>query len=284
MLRQTTEQPRLSRMLPELRNTNAILTGASHGIGPTIGRVLAQAGVNLVLAARSGDELERVAAQLMPLGVKAVAIPVDLAQGGDCDRLVRAAEEALGPIDILVNNAGIGGGGSFIALEPTQIERVIALNLEAPLRLTRSLLPGMVERERGHIVSVASLGGKVGFPYSGVYGATKAGLLTWNTALHVELTGTGVSASAVTPGYVSDVGMHAIKKRRAPWYLGEVKPEAVAQAVLRVLRTGELEVVVTQVPFRPIHLTYVLSPRALVWLMRRMGFAKYAQKSYVHKP
>lgn len=271
-------------MLPDLRNTNAILTGASHGIGPTIGRALAQAGVNLVLAARSGDELESVAAQLMPLGVKAVAIPVDLAQAADRERLVRAAEDALGPIDILVNNAGIGGGGPFIDLEPTRIERVLALNLEAPMCLTRSLLPGMVARGGGHIVSIASLGGKMGFPNSSVYGATKAGLLTWNAALHVELTGTGVSASAVTPGYVADVGMYAVKGRRAPWYLGEVKPEAVAQAALRVLRTGELEVVVTRVPFRPIHLAYVLSPRALVWLMRRMGFAKYAQKTHVHKP
>jgi short-subunit dehydrogenase len=142
----------------------AIVTGASHGIGPLIARALAKEGINLVLAARSASELEEVAADIRTTGVEVLAVPTDVTDREARSALVTTAERTFGAIDILVNNAGGDPQRAFHHYTADEIEAIILLNLTAPVELARLLLPGMVARKQGHIVNISSLGGRIGSP------------------------------------------------------------------------------------------------------------------------
>ncbi len=181
--------------MKELRGKNALLTGGSRGIGLFIGRALAAEGVNLALAARSADPLRRAARELSAMGVRAMALPADVTDESSRRVLIERTEAELGSIDLLVNNAGIDQWILFARQKQEDIRRIIEVNLLAPLFLTRLVLPGMLERGRGHIVTISSLGGKKGAPYEASYAASKAGLIEWTNALRLELEGSGVGAS-----------------------------------------------------------------------------------------
>lgn len=267
-------------MIPQLRGANAILTGGSQGLGPLIARELARAGVNLALAARSADKLKAVADEVAQLGVAVVAIPTDLTREADRAQLIRRAEDALGPIDILINNAGLMDNGAFVRKTPAAIEAMVTTNLTAPLLLTRAVLPGMLERRRGHIVNLSSTAGGGFTSYTGTYAATKAALRSWNTALRVELEGTGVSTSAVLPGYVTEVGVFAVLNARAHWLFGTIKPEAVARGVLRSLQRDEIEAVVNPMPMRPLFMLFALSPALAIAIGRALGVLKSWKQLY----
>ena len=261
--------------MKELRNKNAVLTGASRGIGPYIARALAEEGVNLALAARSALELEAVAAELAALGARAVAIPADVSDDAARRSLLQQAEAQLGPVDILVNNAGIEQVYSFAKQAPEEIARIINTNLVGSLLLTRQALPGMLERRRGHIVTIASLAGKRGMAYIATYSATKAGLIEWTGALRAELEGTGVSASVICPGFVADAGMFAGYGRKAPRLAGTVPPARVAQAVVRAIRNDRGEVIVSPSPIRPLLALNTAAPGLGAAIVRRMGVVRF---------
>ena len=161
----------------DLRGANAILTGGSRGIGPHIARALAREGVNIALAARDEQRLDAVRAEVEQLGVRALSVPTDVRLPEDRARLVDRASSELGPIDLLVNNAGVEPTSEFVRLDPTAIEETISINLTACVLLMRMVLPGMVERHRGHVVNMSSVAGKVAVPYDSVYSATKFALV-----------------------------------------------------------------------------------------------------------
>jgi short-subunit dehydrogenase len=267
-------------LIPQLRGANAILTGGSQGLGALMARELALAGVNLALAARSADKLKAVADEVASLGLAVVAIPADLTREADRQQLVQRAEDALGPVDILINNAGIMDNGAFVRKTPAEIEAMITTNITAPLLLTRAVLPGMLERRRGHIVNISSTAGGGFSSYTGVYAATKAALRSWHTALRVELEGTGVSTSVILPGYVTEVGVFAVLNAHPHWLFGTVKPEAVAQAVMRSLHRDEIEIVVNPLPIRPLFMLYALSPRLAIALGHVLGVVKSWKQLY----
>ena len=125
----------------------AIVTGASHGIGPFIVRALAKEGMNLVLAARSGNELDQVAsaADIGAAGVQVLTVPTDVTQRDARSALVSAAERTFGSVDVLVNNAGGDLQREFHRYTVGEVEALIALNLTGPIELTRLLLPGMLQ-------------------------------------------------------------------------------------------------------------------------------------------
>lgn len=245
-----------------------------------IARDLAQAGVNLALAARSAEKLQTVADEIASLGVRAAAFPADLTQDADRQRLVQDVEASLGPIDILINNAGVEMNSRFVRKTPAEIEQIIVTNVIAPMQLTRAVLPGMLERRRGHIITMSSLAGKLGVPYGSVYGASKAAVFAWSAALRVELEGTGVSVSVVAPGYVSEVGIFAGHKTRAPRLLGESRPDDVVRGVRRALERDLAEVIVNPRPFWPIHVLYVIAPNLVVATMRRIGMLRFFERTY----
>jgi uncharacterized protein len=175
----------------------ALITGASAGIGEEFARQLAGRGYDLILVARRRDRLEQLAEQL-PTTAHVV----------ECDLVTQAAElprkvEKLDvDVDLLVNNAGFGLRGRFLDGPEGRDAEMVRVNCEAVVVLTRAFLPGMIERGRGGIVTVASTAGAQPLPYEATYGATKAFATNFTEALHMELRGTGVKALAVNPGPV----------------------------------------------------------------------------------
>lgn len=260
----------------ELDGSTALVTGASRGLGRHIARALAAAGTTLGLTARSPDELEEAARGLRKEhGVPAVAMPADLTVRSELRALARRAEGALDGVDVLVNNAGVTAPYPFHLRDPDDIVRAVELNLLAPMLLARHLVPGMVERGRGHVVNISSLAGKAGPPYEEVYGATKAGLIGFTESLRGEYRGSGVSASVICPGYVTGTGMYADAVRetgvRAPRRAGRATPAGVASAVVRAVREDRPELVVNSVPVRPLTVLSEASPRLGEWLARKLG-------------
>ncbi len=235
--------------MKDLKGKTAVVTGASRGLGPYIARALAGEGMHLVLAARSASELEDVAASLRAGGAQAIAVPANVAAAADREALVAAAGREFGAVDVLVNNAGIERTYPYHLIDPVDIEHIIAVNLTAPMLLTRSVLPGMLERRRGHVVNVSSIAGKVGPPYNEPYAATKAGLIGFTESLRAECHGTGVSASVVCPGFVAEAGMFETSRRehpvQLPRLLGATTPAAVARAVVRVIKRDLPEALVS---------------------------------------
>ncbi|MBW1685397.1 MAG: SDR family NAD(P)-dependent oxidoreductase [Deltaproteobacteria bacterium] len=254
------------------------MTGGSRGLGPYIARALAGEGAKLTLTARSAASLREVAEELAGKATRVHSITADVCDDGARRKLLEEAEAVLGPIDILVNNAGIEQIVSYTDLPPDRIEAMIDTNLVAPLILSRLVLERMIERGRGHVVMMSSLGGKKGSPYSATYAATKAGLIAWTSGLRIELQGTGVSASVICPGFVSEAGMFAERSQQAPRVLGTSTPEAVAQAVVRAIQRDVGEIIVNPGPVRLGLVFEHLSPGLARWALEKAGVYEYYRR------
>jgi short-subunit dehydrogenase len=196
-----------------------LVTGAAGGIGRAAATALEAAGARVVAVDRA---------------------EADLAEPGAAARLAAKA----GEIDVLVNNAGVGLHGRVADLDAEELRRVLTVDLEAPIELTRALLPGMLARGRGHVVNVGSIVGLVGRPNEAVYAAGKAGLAIFTESLRSELRGTGVSASLIVPAVVetrffAERGVPYGRNRPRP-----VRPERIAGAIVDAIRRDRARVVV----------------------------------------
>jgi short-subunit dehydrogenase len=175
---------------------NVLVTGASSGIGAATARAFAARGDTVGICARREDRLAEVLADLH--GGRSWA--VDLADLGGIEAFAAKADDELGGVDVLVNNAGIPKRRRATTMSPDDAESVMAINYFAPVRLTLALLPRMIERARGDIVNVSSMGVHLVAFGVGAYAASKAALELFTEALYVELPGTGVRAHLVVPG------------------------------------------------------------------------------------
>jgi short-subunit dehydrogenase len=261
--------------MKNLRGKNAIVTGASAGLGVEIARALAARGVNLALAARRVEPVAALAAELTQTGVKTVAVQADVNNAEDRERLVAAAEQALGPTDILINNAGVEVPSRFTHLADADLAEMMNTNVVARMRLARLVLPGMLARRRGHIVNHGSMSGKVPVAGSSVYSASNAAIGMWSRSLREELAGTGVSVSVVCAIYVTEVGVYAWKNMKAPFILREVTPRQVVGAFMTALERDRGEVLVAQLPIRPLLALAALSPWLESWILRTFGARKF---------
>lgn len=267
--------------MEQLRGTTAIVTGASRGIGVYIARALAKEGVNLALAARSVDDLEHVRTEMLGFGVKAVAIECDVAKPDHRARLVKEAEEQLGPIDILVNNAGIERVARFDTTPEDWFTEILEINLHAPIQLTRAVVPGMLARGRGHVVNISSGAGKVGVAYGSSYSASKHGLVGFTHALRCEYQGKPVGFSVVCPAFVTDAGMYDRWEKggiKAPKIAGSCKPEKVASVVINCIKKDKAEVLVNTPPIRPLVVLANIAPGFLPTMMTRLGYTKVFER------
>jgi short-subunit dehydrogenase len=232
---------------------NAIVTGASHGIGQYIARALAARRMNLLLVARSEAELVRLANELRTRDTNVAVAAIDLGCRQAADQVAEAAAAELGTVDVLVNNAAIEPQIRFHVLAPDEIEYVLQVDLISPLLLSRLLLPGMLERGYGRIVSISSLAGHTSFPYTEAYAAAKDGLTAFSRVLHSDYRNTGVSATSLILGPVKDTGV-SIRTLAETGLTAStafsVKPEKVAAATLRAIDKRKAEIVVNRGPGR----------------------------------
>lgn len=194
------EQRRTDALERVLGNEVIIVTGASSGIGAATAKELAHYGAQVVLAARREAELAKQVDEITGAGNRAVAIPTDISDSAQITRLVEQVVERFGRVDVLVNNAGVGWQVPFADESVERIDHMINVNFRGAILATRAVLPGMLERRHGAIISVASVAGHIAI--SSMYSATKFGLRGFMLSLRRELQGTGVTASVVSPGYI----------------------------------------------------------------------------------
>jgi short-subunit dehydrogenase len=186
--------------MAEFRET-VLVTGASGGIGAELARVFAKHGSALVLSARSVDKLEQLAQELREKHGTAVrVIAADLASATGVARLVERLTQEGVPVDVLVNNAGYAGYGAFAETEWDDKAGMLQLNVVSLTELTQRLLPGMLVRQRGGVLNIASTAAFQPGPLMAVYYATKAYVLSFSEALAEEVRGSGVHVTALCPG------------------------------------------------------------------------------------
>ena len=219
----------------DLHDKTALVTGASGGLGDAIARALHGRGATVGVSARRTELLEKLAGEL---GDRIRVLPADLSEADDVRRL---ADQA-GAVDVLVANAGIPGTGQLEEYTPEQIDRVLDVNLRSAVHLTNALLPGMLERRRGHLVYISSMSGKVASPAASLYNATKFGLRGFSLALHEDLRGSGVGCTTVFPGFIQDAGMWADAELKTPPGSGIRRPVDVADAVLKAIDKNPHEI------------------------------------------
>jgi uncharacterized protein len=186
----------------DLTDRHVVITGASRGIGAALADEFAHRGARLTLVARSVPALEQVAAR-----TGALVHAADLAEAEQVQGLIARIEAEGGPVDVLVNNAGIDLTGAFTEMAFDDIDRMVRLNAIAVADLTRQVLPGMVERGRGHVVQMSSLAGAGTFPGISVYGATKAFVTHMTAGIRLEMKGLPVGLTVVETGLVTPTDM-----------------------------------------------------------------------------
>jgi short-subunit dehydrogenase len=221
----------------ELRGAVCLVTGASSGIGRATALRLARGGSRVVLLGRDQPALDEVAAK-----TTGTVVVADLADPSEVERAAAESLAVAGRVDVLINNAGEGWAGKFADINPLRAELLVRTNLLAPIRLTRALIPGMLERKSGYIVNVASIAGHVGVRGEVVYAATKAGLIGFSESLRYELAGTGVGVTVVSPGVVRTAFFERAGRpytRRFPRLLD---PDRVARAIVRAIQRNKAQV------------------------------------------
>ena len=189
----------------KLKNQNALVTGASRGIGEAIARALAAEGASVAITGRSKAELEVLQKEFSGAGIRCESIVADLTEKGAVEMIWNQATKALGPIDILVNNAGIGSSAKPMAMveyDDAFWDTLLYVNLTVPYLFSKKALPGMMARKYGRIIMTASVNSKVGLPHGAAYAASKHGLLGLVRTLAIETAKEGITVNAICPGPV----------------------------------------------------------------------------------
>ena len=174
-----------------------VITGAGRGMGVDIAKAALAAGHAVVASGRNTDRVSKVLGESNDL----LAVKLDVTSRGDAEAAVRAAVDRFGRIDVLVNNAASFYAGFFEELTPEQMERQLAASLIGPMNVTRAVLPVMRKQRSGHIISISSSAGLVGFEFCTAYAASKFGLEGWMESLQAEVAPFGINTTIVNPGF-----------------------------------------------------------------------------------
>ncbi len=187
----------------KLAGARVLLTGASSGIGAALAPMLAEQGANIGIVARREDRLEEVLQRCRAHDPEAQMWVCDLADPEAAEALADEAEVALDGVDVLINNAAIPKRRRVTDLTVEDFQETMRVNLESPVRMTLRLLPGMLERGRGSIVNVSSMGGRLGITHETAYCAAKFGLCGWSEALALDLWDTPIEVRLIQPGPIA---------------------------------------------------------------------------------
>lgn len=187
----------------DLKNKNALITGAGKGIGKAVAIALAKEGVNLILVSRTQSDIDQLAKETADLGVKTIAISADVADINSINNAVEKALNEFKTIDILINSAGIASFGKFMELEPEAFERIIQVNLMGTYYTTRAVIPNMIERQTGDIINISSTAGLNGNALTSAYSASKFAVLGLTDSLLQEMRKHNIRVTALTPSTVA---------------------------------------------------------------------------------
>lgn len=214
-----------------MAESTAVVTGASRGIGLAIAQALRARGLKVLMVARSREKLQAEAAR-----IGGTAFAADVAEPLEVGRLVEFSRHELGDSpDVLVNAAGTFAVAAFAETTIESFDRMLAANLRAPFVVTRSFLPGMIARARGHVVSVGSIAGRQAFAGNAAYAASKYGLRGLHEVLDIELRGSGVRATLIEPAATDTSLWDAVDRAQMPGLPERsqmMSPEAVANGVI----------------------------------------------------
>ncbi len=252
-----------------------LITGASSSIGEATARVFAKRGPHVVLAARREGRLRLVAQELEARGLSASIEVVDLADPLQTAELVPRVEARLGRLDVLVNNAGFGAQRLHEQLPDADVARMFAVNVLAPMALSRAAIP-IMRRSGGAIINVASVGGVIAHPLNVAYCATKHALVGFSRSLNLELRGSGVRVCAVCPaGTRTEFFTVAEHDLPFPEWFGKflASPETVARSILRAVGSNH-DLIFPSWSARSMYLLDRLFPfltrRANIWYRNRV--------------
>lgn len=240
----------------------AVITGASSGIGQALARKLAQRGYDLVLIARRTDRLEQLRQELA--GHRQVRVLTADLSAADVPPALPAALASLPPVEVLINNAGSGCYAPFLEIPPQEAQRLLRLNFESPVAITRLVLPSMIQRRRGHVINVCSMSTKMGPWGHSLYSASKSALVSFTQCLACEYERSGLHFSYVNPGIVDTEFFHrpnmAALWRSVQHYA--ISPQYVAERIVRLLDHPRLELCIPR-HYRIVDWIQAISPRLL---------------------
>jgi len=228
-----------------LKNSVAIITGASKGIGRSVAIALSREGVNVVLAARSPELLSMIQKEIIEAGGKAISIPTDVTSENSVQNLIIETQKRLGKIDILINNAGVGIFSNVVDLKMQDYEAMMDVNLKGVFLCSRAVLPAMIKQQKGEIINIASLAGKNSFAGGSVYSATKWGLIGFSRSMMLEVREHNIRVVTISPG---SVNTHFADKNKEESQI--IQPEDVAETVIFAL-TMPNRVNVSEIDIRP---------------------------------
>jgi 3-oxoacyl-[acyl-carrier protein] reductase len=220
----------------DLEGKTALVTGATGGIGAAIAKALHKAGATVAVSGTRAQVLEELKGQLG--GERVHVLPCNLSDAADVEKLIPAAEAAMGGLDILVNNAGITRDGLAMRMKDEDWQAVIDVNLTASFRLCRAAMRGMMKKRHGRIVNITSVVGVTGNPGQANYVASKAGIIGLTKSLAQELAARNVTVNAVAPGFIATPMTDVLNDKQKETILGRVPagklgtPEDIAAAVL----------------------------------------------------
>ena len=218
-----------------LTGKTALITGASGGIGAAIAKALHDAGATIAISGTRIEVLEKVKAEV---GERVSIIPCNLSKPEEVEKLIPAAEAAMGGLDILVNNAGITKDGLAMRMKDEDWQSVIDVNLTANFRLSRAAMRGMMKKRWGRIINITSIVGVTGNPGQANYVASKAGLIGLTKSLAQELAARNLTVNCVAPGFVATPMTDALNEKQREAILSRIpagrmgSPADIAAAVL----------------------------------------------------
>ncbi|MBB3007673.1 2-hydroxycyclohexanecarboxyl-CoA dehydrogenase [Cupriavidus alkaliphilus] len=216
-----------------LEGKTVIVTGGGGGIGGATCLRFARAGAAVGVLDLNPEAGERVAAQIRDARGRALSVRCDITDRASVDAALAAVEQELGPIDVLVNNAGWDVFRPFVKTEPAQWERLIAINLTGALHMHHAVLPGMVARQRGRIVNIASDAARVGSSGEAVYAACKGGLVSFSKTIAREHARHGITVNVVCPGPTETALFEDYKQ-------GAGNPDKLVEAFTRSIPLGRI--------------------------------------------
>jgi 3-oxoacyl-[acyl-carrier protein] reductase len=219
----------------DLTGKNALVTGASGGIGGEIAKVLYAAGANVGLSGTRVEPLEALAAEL---GERAHVLPCNLSDKDSVEALPKAAAAAMGSVDILVNNAGITRDNLFMRMSDDDWDSVLNVNLTSTMRLCKGVLRPMMKARWGRIINISSIVGTTGNPGQGNYAASKAGMVGMSKSLAYEVASRGITVNCVAPGFIATAMTDKLTDEQKDKINAQIPasrmgtPEEIAAAVL----------------------------------------------------